>query len=424
MTDPITVRGGGNGIDARCDDMVAVAGLFGQAATDTAAVSFSLQRYLIDPGTFGSALLDPAGVATYEFDLANALDGPHGVSRLAVECAAVAVRLRAAAESYRTADHLDAAAHTLLDGLIEMPAAAVRAEGVLIATGSPAQAVQELVASDPGLADEAAAVGIVAAAAVPPVARSVVVADGHPTVRALPPDRSPAATSPPRSLADLMSGLSARNRGQPGEIDVRILHRPNGGQAVVVDIPGTKSWTPLPTSDVTSVVTDVRAMTGHTTSYERGVLDALRRAGVGPTDDILMIGHSEGGMVAIQAAIDATRSGAFHVTHVVTAGSPIGRIAGHVPQSVSVLALENAHDVVPHLDAASNPPASNVTTVTVDHDDGSVLQNHDIESAYVPGARDADAARDLSIREFISGADAFFDAQRVSTRRFVITRTY
>lgn len=420
----ISVRGGSDGIDARCDDLVAVAGLFGRAATDTAAVSWSLQRYLFDPGTFGSALLDPAGAAAYEFDLARALDGPHGVTRLAVECAAVAVRLRTAAQAYRVADHLDATAHTVLDGLVGLPAAAIVAGSTLASTGSPVRAVDELIAVDPGLADEAAAMGIAAASALPIPLRGLALRDGHPDVRSLGPDTGGPAIHPPRDVADLMSGLAARNRGAPGEIDVRILQRPNGRRAVVVDIPGTKSWTPLPTDDVTSMVTNARAISGRSTSYERGVFDALHAAGVTPTDDILMIGHSEGGMVAVQAAITAEHTGAFRVTHVITAGSPIGRTVGHLPRSISVLALENADDIVPRLDAAPNPPAPNVTTVTVDHDEGQVLANHEIESAYLPAARDVDASRDPSIRDFVSGAAAFLDAREVTTHRFLVRRSY
>jgi len=95
-----------------------------------------------------------------------------------------------------------------------------------------------------------------------------------------------------------------------------------------------------------------------------------------------------------------------------------------VPPSVAVLALENAHDVVPHLDAAANPPARNVTTVTFEHDAADVLANHDIETSYVSGARDVDASRDPSVRAFVSSAGAFFDSEEVSARRFVITRSY
>lgn len=424
MSEGITVHGGAAGIDAQCDDIESLSGLYARAAEDTAAVSWSLQRYLFDLGTIGSALLDPAGAAEYEFDLARALDGPHGVSRLALECAATATALRGAARGYLVADHLDAHAHTLLDGLLDLPAAAMSAAATLVGTGDPSRALQRFVTADPGLADEAAAVGVTAAGATPPEVKALALRDGHAVVRPLGVDHRSRAHRPPRGVADLIQALSARNEGRAGEIDVRVLIRPDGGRSVIVDIPGTKSWTPLPTADVTSVVTDGRAISGRTTSYERGVLDAMRRAGVRPDDAVMLVGHSEGGLVAVQTAIDATHAGAYRITHVVTAGAPIGRTAGHIPDRVAVLALENAHDVVPHLDAAANPPRPNVTTATVHHDYGDVGLNHDLDAAYLPGARDVDASSDASVRAFLSGAGAFFDAEQVHTYRYVVSRAY
>jgi hypothetical protein len=421
---PVSVRGGTHGIDARCDDLADVARLFGHAASDIAAVSWSLQRYLFDLGIMGSALLDPGGAASFEFELARALDGPHGVTMLALECAALSARLYAAAAAYRLADHLDSSVHTVLDGVIELPRAAIAAEATLLFTGNPDRAVDALVTGDPALADDVVAAAAVLARAAPPGLTDLALADGHPRVRALGIDSTPSAQAAPRNLTDLMRALATRDRGRPGEIGVSILASAGGRRLVIVDIPGTKSWNPLPNSDVTSVVTDVRAMTGRTTSYERGLFEALHRAGVRPSDDVMLVGHSEGGMIAVQAATDAQRSGTFRITHVVTAGAPIGRIAGHVPRSVAVLALENAHDVVPHLDGRPNPPAPNVTTVTVDHDSSRILGNHEVEDAYILGARDADASRDPSVRDFLAGATGFLHATSASTQRFVITREY
>jgi hypothetical protein len=67
----------------------------------------------------------------------------------------------------------------------------------------------------------------------------------------------------------------------------------------------------------------------------------------------------QGGIVAAQMAGDLA-GGEYNVTHVVTTGSPVGRI--DVPDSVQVLSLENEHDIVAHLDAAGNPDRSNRVT--------------------------------------------------------------
>ena len=97
---------------------------------------------------------------------------------------------------------------------------------------------------------------------------------------------------------------------------------------------------------------------------QRGIAEALALAGASAGDPVMLVGHSQGGMVAAQAAADSA-SGAFayNVIHVLTAGSPIG--LADVPDDVQVLALENNNDVVPHLDSTDNPRSPNVTSVTV-----------------------------------------------------------
>jgi hypothetical protein len=142
------------------------------------------------------------------------------------------------------------------------------------------------------------------------------------------------------------------------------------------------------------------------------------------SDPVMLVGPSQGGMVAVTAARDAVRSGEFDVTHVVTAGSPIGRTVGQVPGRVRVLALENARDVVPHLDGRANPDRPNVTTVTGARGDGTVLGDHSLDGAYEPLAADAQASGDRSIRDFLRSARGYFDATAVRTYAFQVQREY
>jgi hypothetical protein len=91
---------------------------------------------------------------------------------------------------------------------------------------------------------------------------------------------------------------------------------------------------------------------------------------------------------------------------------------------VQVLALENQRDVVPHLDGRANPDRPNVTTVHIDHGDGSEGDDHSIPDAYLPGAVDAGASGNASIRDFLAGAHGYFSASAVTTHTYVITRAY
>jgi len=423
---PISVRGGTNGVVAHYDDMTAAARLFARAGGDTAAASVALHGYLIDPDVLVSAPLDPVGAARFEATLMAALDGPGGLTWLAARCAATDLGLRAAAATYLGADRLDERLEPELDAVARAPKAALDA-AVRLSGGDPGGALQQLITDDPQLADPGIGVAgdVLGAGSVAAGARLVGLpfADGVPRISDLGGDHGLGA---PRSLEDLLAGLARRDEGRPGEIDVHFL---DGGSArtrkVVVDIPGTKDWSlALQSSDVTSIATNLRALRGAVTTYERGVLEAMRRAGVGPDDDVLMVGHSEGGMVAVNAARRAAASGEFRVRHVVTAGAPLGLIAGTVPASVNVLALENDGDVVPHLDGAENPDRLNVTTVTAHRGHGDVIANHSLDEAYLAAARDLDASGDPSVRDYLRGLAGFLTASTVRTHTYQITRTY
>jgi len=146
-------------------------------------------------------------------------------------------------------------------------------------------------------------------------------------------------------------------------------------------------------------------MAGEPTAYQEAVADALRRSGASPTDPVMLVGHSQGGMVAARSADGFVRSGQFNVTHVVTAGSPVGRTPVH--DSVQVLSLENRYDLVPRADAADNPDALNRTTVRFEGSRASLSAAHDMRQSYVLGAGWLDVSEDASVRSFRESAGAF-----------------
>ena len=428
MGGPVSVRGGANGVEAHYDDMTAAARLFGSAAGSTGEAALRLHGYLVHPAVIASAVLDPGGAGEFEARLLAALDGPNGITWLAARCSAVDMGLRAAAAAYIAADRLDQRIAPEVDVLVRAPAAIADAAAAF-GRGAPGAALQRLLTDDPELADLAigASADVFTWGSVSGGTRLLSRAfdDGSPQVTSLGDDTVADAAGPPRNLRDVLAGLGLRHLGRPGEIDVRLLEGTDGHRHVIVDVPGTKDWSPaLHNHDVTSLVTNLRAIAGEVTTYERGIVEAMHRAGVQPSDDVLLVGHSEGGMVAIDAARHLATGTEFHVSHVVTAGAPIGPVAGAVPGDVDVLAIENDCDVVPHLDGAPNPDRVNVTTVTVHHDHGAIIANHDINSSYVPGAADIDASRDPSVAAYLSGLAGFLTAGTARTRRYLITRSY
>jgi hypothetical protein len=316
----------------------------------------------------------------------------------------------------------------------------VTGEAVGLATGSPTEAWDAFSTSDPQLLDtilDGAALALLTSPTLIPAFVGVdellqaYFADGRPVVTAAGADTSVPATLAPRSLTDLVDGALWRDAHEEdtagvtkgGEIDVKFLHHPDGSRSVIVDIPGTKDWSPRGVDpDVTNMASNLRAIQGIPSTYERGVLDAMQRAGVRPDDHVLLVGHSLGGMVAVEAARDAVRSGRFEVTNVVTAGSPVGHTVGAVPSSVQVLALENAEDIVPNLDGRANPAKRNVLTVTADvpsHDFGAA---HHLDDTYESVAGAAEHSGDPAVDYYLSGTDEYLDADSVRTERYVIER--
>lgn len=415
---PVSVRGGSSAIVAHEAELSRLARVFGAAARDLIEQSADLHRALLHPAVLASATLDPAGAGEFEVRLLIGLDGPGGLTRLAGECAVLDLELRAAVVAYAGADRLRGEVGPAAAGLIELARP--------LPGGSSPGGVRGWAATHPDTVD----LVIDVARAVGGDARIrdllAVWPDGRARVTHLGTDVDPAATAPPRSMRDLMAGLAWRARARTGgDVDVRFVTSTDAGgvqrRRVIVDIPGTKSWSPWPhVADPTSLATNGRAIVGATTTYGAGVLGALREAGVGPSEPVLLMGHSEGGMVAVEVAREAARSGEFHVTHVVTAGAPIARLAP--PAAVRVLALENDGDVVPHCDGADNPGRINETTVRVHRNTGDVEKNHDLERSYVPAAGDVDASTDAAVRSYLSGVRPYLAGTGVRTEVFHIER--
>ncbi|MFM5951939.1 MAG: hypothetical protein ACKOOE_05010, partial [Micrococcales bacterium] len=91
---------------------------------------------------------------------------------------------------------------------------------------------------------------------------------------------------------------------------------------------------------------------------QTAVEEALRAAGVKPTDELVVAGYSQGGMVA--GAL-ASGTGGFNVSAIVTMGSPIAHL--DLPSGTEVMAIEHSNDVIPALSGAINPLTENWVTV-------------------------------------------------------------
>ncbi|GAA4412461.1 hypothetical protein GCM10023168_34280 [Fodinibacter luteus] len=166
---------------------------------------------------------------------------------------------------------------------------------------------------------------------------------------------------------DGAAALVAAGRGlDGGRVRVVEVSRGDGGSAWVVVVPGTQEWSPRAGSNPFDLTTDLRAMTGYPTVAAAGVTAALSAARSSSgrsstTDPVLLVGHSQGGILAAALAGDVAFARHHRVTHVLTTGAPVGLFP--VPRQVRVLAVEHGADPVPRLDLTPNPSHASWVTV-------------------------------------------------------------
>jgi pimeloyl-ACP methyl ester carboxylesterase len=150
----------------------------------------------------------------------------------------------------------------------------------------------------------------------------------------------------------------------------------------VVYIPGTQRWAPKTGTNPFDLTSNLSAIskTGSAGS-ERAVALAMTQAGIGPDSKVLLVGHSQGGMVA------ANISTRFAGSKVLTFGSPLGQLTGKL--AAPTLSVEHERDPVPKLDSRPNALAANWVTVRQEFAGADPIAQHEM-AGYLATARDID----------------------------------
>jgi hypothetical protein len=444
----VRVTGGVTGLEVRADDLDLAARALSGAGRDLLAAAAGAVRAVDGAQLAVAAVVDPAGAARVAAALTTALAGPSGLGATALAVEVRAGRLVLAAARYRSADavalSLDDARRWVQGavGVAALPAAAVGLGSwwaVRAGSGSdPAAEAAEFLRTHPGVVDE------VVGSAPGALASVVAVLGGVPGPRTpprslqesagllallYPPARVGAEVvgrgpaRPPDGLGALVGDLAAADRAARGDrqgelVVVRQTAPGPGGPRTswVVHLPGTKDWQVVPgrRPHVNDLATNLELLAGEPGARLAGLQAALRVAGVRSGEPVMLVGHSQGGMLAVRAAAELR---GLDVTHVVTAGSPVGRMP--VPAGVEVLSLENRQDVVPRLDAAPNPSAAGHVTVAFDAPGRTLVDEHDLSRAYLPAAAALDRTDDPAVRAWLASASVFLDGRRTATRTVV-----
>ncbi|MCD4852876.1 hypothetical protein LN996_18835 [Arthrobacter sp. AK01] len=189
--------------------------------------------------------------------------------------------------------------------------------------------------------------------------------------------------------------LHARNDGE-----IEVIHFDNNGSSSwMVLIPGTQ-----PSSPTTNPL-DIQGI-GEALGYDSeevvpAVGQALHEAGAAAGDPVVAVGHSQGGVHAMNLSRNKAFLNEFDLKYVLTAGAPVGGITAE--PGISSLHLEHVQDWVPGADGRINPDTKDRVTVTLtdevrtpEGEDPGLGPGHD-QGNYAAGAELVEASQDESL---------------------------
>ena len=366
------------------------------AAKSVARQAVSVAALAAEPCVAANAVFDPMGAAHAEMAILAAAAAPHGLAALSAKFAADGLALEAVVVKEELVDDfpirelaafdswLATAAFrlpfdpvgVLRDGSARLGALGDAGVGYLspfleplLSTLAPAARFRSDVADarplrvDPVVGLPLSLVGVVAPEGPGYVASAVI--------------RPEWADRPIGSLGSAMRRVSDLERTSTADLAVERVTASDGTTRWVVELPGMRHMGV--SADPEDLSGSVAAMALPATAYTRSVAAALDAAGVPRGAPVLLVGHSEGGIVAMDLAADPTfNGGRVRLTHVVAAGSPISSKQVAPGSGTKVLSVENVNDVVTHLDAvAAAPESPQRLTYQFSADAHDVVRTHD-----------------------------------------------
>lgn len=180
----------------------------------------------------------------------------------------------------------------------------------------------------------------------------------------------------PNNISGIFGGVSdaysvgGSDAAKDGDIRIVAVEQPDGSKAYIVNIPGTENWGAMGGGNSRDLTSNFLLTAGQSTSASQSVALAMERAGIPADAPVMLVGHSQGGMIAASLASDDSFMSKYNVTNVVTAGSPLDNDSIH-PQ-VDVIGAQHSGDVVPKTDLGGldtwgrmNETPSNVSLVTM-----------------------------------------------------------
>ncbi|MCQ9163803.1 hypothetical protein [Arthrobacter sp. STN4] len=188
--------------------------------------------------------------------------------------------------------------------------------------------------------------------------------------RAAPDPFEPVRVDVGPGAAGLLAGSQDAYGYPPGSVVVDRLDRPDGTRAWIVHLPGTEDWSTVDSANPMDLEGDLEGLTAaqqeHFKQQEVVVQEMMRQAlaaaGARATEDVMITGHSGGGIHAAAAAANPQFLADFNVKMIIIAGAPARNLP--VAPGVKVLDFQNEDDIVTALDYGPPPDSADWVTVT------------------------------------------------------------
>lgn len=165
-------------------------------------------------------------------------------------------------------------------------------------------------------------------------------------------------TKPPTSITQLLDRLwQVSSKGEP-TVGVDFFRITGDQRTAIVYIPGTQTLGLGDGSNPLDLQSNILAMQGNgIATSERAVLEAMKQAGVEPSDSVIFVGHSQGGMLAGNLAMHPE---GYIAAGLVTIGAPIAQLK---LTKLPVMAIEHVNDPIPNVSGKVNPLTKNWVTI-------------------------------------------------------------
>jgi pimeloyl-ACP methyl ester carboxylesterase len=161
---------------------------------------------------------------------------------------------------------------------------------------------------------------------------------------------------PPASMAEMLDRVADLENFDGALIAVQRIVGSDGVARILVVLPGLRHF--APSRDPQDLLGAAAAEAGTATGYTRCVRLALDAARVPSGAEVVLTGHSQGGIVAMDLAGDPSfNGGRVRVAQVIAAGSPISSKAVAPGTPTRVFNVESVNDIVTHLDVVESPTA-------------------------------------------------------------------